>query len=154
VLSFKLDFVKNLVKVTEALLMHSPTMKLSVILVILLIGKQVMVALKHCVGQLELVALCLKVSCWTLQIAVKSKSVSEMWAAIWSSYKYWCFIFSSYKQRNVWVSSSNQRKALILFKVQVYKLRLALWKLVVAAWMLENYEPPPLATSLPTSFPV
>jgi len=79
VLSFKLDFVKNLVKVTEALLMHSPTMKLSVILVILLVGKQVMVALKHCVGgQLELVALCLKVSCWTLQIAVKSKSVSEM----------------------------------------------------------------------------
>lgn len=79
-LSFKLDFVKIPVKVTEALLTHSPTMKLSVIFVIILIGKQVMVALKHCVGgQLELVALCFQVSCcWTLQIAVKSKSVSEM----------------------------------------------------------------------------
>jgi len=80
VLSFKLDFVKIVVKVTEALLTHSPTMKLSVISVIILIGKQVMVALKHCVrGQLELVALYFKVSCcWTLQIAVKSKSISEM----------------------------------------------------------------------------
>jgi len=37
VLSFKFDFVKILVKVTEALLTHSPTMKLSVISVIILI---------------------------------------------------------------------------------------------------------------------
>lgn len=36
-LSFKLDFVKIVVKVTEALLTHSPTMKLSVISVIILI---------------------------------------------------------------------------------------------------------------------
>lgn len=72
-LSFKFDFVKILVKVTEALLTHSPTMKLSVISVIILIGKQVMVALKHCVGgQLALVALYFKVPCWTSQIAVKS----------------------------------------------------------------------------------
>jgi hypothetical protein len=100
------------VKVTEALLTHSPTMKLSVISAIILIGKQVMATLKHRVGeQLELVALCFKVSC-CLQIAVKSKSVSEMSAAIWSSYKNWCFIFSSNKQCNVWVSSSNQWNSL------------------------------------------
>jgi hypothetical protein len=114
ILLFELDFVKILVKVTEALLTHSPTMKLSVISAIILIGKQVMVTLKHRVEwQLELVALCFKVSCcWTLQIAVKSKSVSEMSAAIWSSYRNWCFIFSSNKQCSVWVSSSNQWKAL------------------------------------------
>lgn len=63
-LSFKLEFVKILVKVTEALLTHSPIMKLSAISAIILIGKQVMVSLKHRVGgQLELVALCFKVSC-------------------------------------------------------------------------------------------
>lgn len=50
ILLFKLDFVKILVKVTEALLTHSPTMKLSVISAIILIGKQVMVTLKHRVG--------------------------------------------------------------------------------------------------------
>jgi hypothetical protein len=89
-------------------------MTLSVIPAIILIGKQVMVTLKHRVGgQLELVALCFKVSCcWTLQIAVKSKSVSEMSAAIWSSYKNWCFIFISNKKCNVWVSSTSQWKAL------------------------------------------
>jgi hypothetical protein len=60
-----------------------------------------------------LVALCFKVSCcWTSLIAVKSKSVTEMSAAVWSSYRNRCFIFSSNKQCNVWVSSSNQWKAL------------------------------------------
>jgi hypothetical protein len=47
-----------------------------------------------------------------LQIAVKSKSVSEMSAAIWSSYKNLCFIFGLNKQCNVWVSTSNQWNAL------------------------------------------
>lgn len=42
--------MKILVKVTEALLTHSPTMKLSVISAIVLIGKQVRVTLKHRVG--------------------------------------------------------------------------------------------------------
>jgi len=64
VFSLKLDFVKILVKVTEALLTRLPTMKLSVISAIILIGKQVIVTLKHRVGgQLLLVALRLKVSC-------------------------------------------------------------------------------------------
>jgi hypothetical protein len=49
--------MKILVKLSEAILTHSPTMKLSVISAIILIGKQVMVTWKHCVGgQLELVA--------------------------------------------------------------------------------------------------